>query len=102
MIIVVIGNYVSPEYHDLLMKVKIMQPEEQVMDLSRHKNSDWSKQLQARFTDIGNAHMVIISSDWRLHFDAKRDITHAQSLHKECFVECDGRFLPLDQCISRI
>jgi len=100
--VAVIGDYESPEYRDLLMKVKIMQPEEQIFDLSRHKTGDWSKLLNARFADIGNAHRVIISSDWRNHFDAKRDITHAQSLHKECFIECDGKFLPLEQCMSRI
>lgn len=100
--IAVIGDYDSPEYRDLLMKVKIMQPDENIIDLSRHKGGDWSKLLNARFTDIGNAHRVIICSNWRNLFDAKRDITHAQSLHKECFIECDGKFLPLEQCASRI
>jgi hypothetical protein len=99
--IAVIGDYKSPKYLDLLMKVKIMQPDEQVFDLSRHKDGDWSKLLSERFSDISNAHRVFISSDWCNHFDAKRDITYAQSLHKECFIECDGKFLPLEQFMSR-
>ena len=100
--IAVIGDYGSPQYHDLLMKVKIMQPDEHILDLSRHKNGDWSKLLHARFTDISNAHQVIICSDWHNHFDAKRDITHAQSLHKEIFIESDGKFFSFPGYAERI
>ena len=95
-IIAVIGDYESPKYKTLLQDVKRLKPEEEVLDLSRHKGS-WSNQLDKRFTDISNADCVVISADWHKHFDAKRDITHAQSKHKDCFVEREGQFLPFPE-----
>lgn len=99
--IAVIGDYGSPEYRDLLIKVAIMQPEEKIFDLSVHNKGTWKEMLQARLVDIGNAHMVIICDDWHSHFDAKRDITHAQSLRKELFIECDGKFIPFSAQTDR-
>jgi len=93
MIIAVIGEYDSPNYQELLQRVKIAKPEEHVLDLSRHQSVNWKKMLDGRFADIGIAHQVVICSDWRIHFDAKRDITQAQLLNKEIFIDREGQFL---------
>lgn len=95
--VAVIGDYQSPEYKELLQRVKILKPEEEVLDLSRHQKSSWSKMLEARFADINSSYQVIISDDWDSHFDTKRDITHAQSLGKECFIDRGGQFLLFPQ-----
>ncbi len=100
--IAVIGDYESPEYKELLQRVKILKPDEQVLDLSRHQKSSWSKMLESRFADIRNAQQVVISDDWESHFDAKRDITQAQSLNKECFIDQGGRFLPFPEYARRL
>lgn len=102
MIIAVIGDYESPEYKDLVQRVKISQPEEHVLDLGRHKSFNWKKLLDARFADIETAHQVIICSDWRNHFDAKRDITQAQLLNKEIFIDRDGQFLQFPENANRL
>ncbi len=100
--IAVIGDYASPGYKDLLLKVKIAFPEEEVMDLSRHDQTVWAKQLNARFTDISAASLVIIGKDWTRSFDAKRDITHAQSLHKDCLIEREEAFRPFPEYAESI
>jgi len=100
--IAVIGDYESPEYKELLQLVKIIFPEEVVLDLSRYQNGDWKKRSNARYVDIESAHQVMISNDWVDHFDAKSDITNAQKLSKEIFIEFNGRFLPFPQNKIRI
>ncbi len=102
MIVVVIGDYESPEYLDLLQRVKILQPEESVLDLSLHHFPTWKQSMDARFADIESAHRVIICNDWRKHFDVKRDITQAQLLNKEIFIERDGQFLPFPEHAHQI
>ena len=52
--VAVIGDYESPEYKELLQRVKILKPEEEVLDLSRHQKSSWNKMLESRFSDIKN------------------------------------------------
>jgi hypothetical protein len=101
MIIAVIGDYESPKYKDLLLKIKVLQPEETIIDLSRHRNGDWGKLKHARFTDISNADTVVAGSDWQDHFESRHDIHHAQSLHKDLLIECDGKFFPLSQSVTR-
>jgi hypothetical protein len=100
--IAVIGGYQSPQYKELLQRVAILKSDEEVMDLSRHQKGSWNKMLEARFEDIKNAHQVVIGDDWEDHFDAKRDITHAQSLDKQCFIEHGGQFLPFPQYARKI
>ena len=90
----VIGDYESPEYRDLLMKVKILQADETIQDLSRHNSGVWSKDIQGRHEDIRTANLVVISRDWDRHLDAKVDIHYAQQEHKECMIEQDGKFIP--------
>ena len=99
--IAVIGDYESPTYIDMVQRVKILNPEEVVSDLSRHKTGGWKKMLESRFTDIVNSHRIVISHDWNDHLDAKRDITHAQLLNKECFIERDGQFRPFPEYAER-
>lgn len=99
--IAVIGDCESPAYKELLQRIRILMPEEEVLDLSRHQKSSWTRMLENRFADIKNAHQVVISDDWDVHFDAKRDITHAQSLNKECFIDCKGQFLPFPEYAIR-
>ena len=99
--IAVIGDYESSTYKDIVQRVKILNPEEDVLDLSKHKTGGWKKMLESRFKDIGNAQQIAISHDWHNHLDAKRDITHAQSLNKECFIERDGQFRPFPEYAER-
>ena len=101
MIIAVIGDYESPTYKDMVQRVQILNPEEEVFDLSRHKTGGWKKMLESRFTDIRSAHRIAISYDWHNHLDAKRDITHAQLLNKECFIEREGQFRPFPEYAER-
>ena len=100
--IAVIGDYGSEQYQLLLDRVRILKSDEEVLDLSRHRKGNWNKMLEARFEDIKNAHQVVISDDWEVHFDARRDITHAQSLNKQCFIEHGGQFLPFPQYARRV
>jgi hypothetical protein len=99
--IAVIGDYQSPEYKELLKRIKILKPDEQVLDLSGHQKSSRTKMPEARLVDIKNAHQIVISGDWDNHPDAKSDITHAQSLGKECFIDRDGQFLPFPEYAGR-
>lgn len=92
--IAVIGNYKSKKYQELLKMVRNLKPDDRVIDLSRHQSTAWGKQLHDRYTDIGNAHIVIISEDWRDHFETRNDLTHAQKLHKELYLEYEQRFIP--------
>ena len=100
--IAVIGDYESQEYKQLLERVKILKCEEDVIDLSRHLRLVWHKKNEARFADIKNAHQIVICGDWDNYIDAKRDITYAQTLNKECFVEYGGQFLPFPQYARRL
>lgn len=101
MIIAVIGDYDIQQYQDLLQRVRTAYPEDQVLDLSRH-NKSWKKNLEARFEDICIAHLVIIGFGWRYKIDAKRDVTHAQYLGRECFIDREGRFLSFPQYATEI
>jgi hypothetical protein len=100
--IAVIGDYQSPEYKELFQRVTILKPDEEVLDLSRHQKGSWNKLLENRFADIKNAHQIVISDNWHDHLEAKRDITHAQSLNKECFIEHGGQFLPFPEYARKI
>ena len=100
--IAVIGDYESQTYKALVQRVRIARPEEDVIDLSGHQTGSWKKMQNVRFTEIGSAHQVVISDVWHNHFDAKKDITHAQSLNKECFIDRDGQFLPFPEYAERI
>lgn len=104
MLIAVIGDYLSPEYQVLLEKVKSVKQDEAILDLSRHQKGSWNNMLKARFADIASAHEVIIGTDWHNDIDAKRDITHAQSLHKDCFVylRSEGVFRPFPEYAERV
>ena len=100
--VAVIGDYESPEYQVLLQRVRIIKADEEVLDLSRHQKSSWNKMKEYRFADIKNAHQIVISDDWHDHLEAKRDITLAQSLNKECFIEHIGQFLPFPEYARKI
>ena len=102
MVIVVIGDYESPKYQELLQLVKIYKPEEEVIDLSRHQNLNPSIMRVSRFADIETAHQVVISNDWDNNIDTKRDITQAQFLHKETFIYRDGQFLPFPEFAHKL
>lgn len=99
MIIAVIGDYESPKYRDFLKTVKTAKPEETILDLSRHTHKDWAKMKSARFTDINNAHMVVLSADYNEKFEPRNDVHHAMSLKKEDFMYIynEGQFRPFPQ-----
>ena len=99
--IAVIGDYQSPEYRELLRRIRILKSEEQVLDLSVHQKSSTTRMSEARLVDIKNAHQIVISGDWDNHPNAKSDIAHAQSLGKECFIDRDGQILPFPEYAGR-
>ena len=96
----VIGDYESPSYLELLERVKIIFQGETVLDLSAFPGS-WKQKSDARIDTIGRSHMVIISQDWSVLTDAKKDITCAQALKIECYVDVDGKFLPFPEYAKR-
>jgi hypothetical protein len=100
MIIAVVGDYTSPDYKDLLLRVKIAFPEEKVLDLSRHEQRNDQLRKRARSTDIEDSHHVILGNNWRGSFDARNDINCAHQNHKEIFVEMDGAFRPYSYSLS--
>ncbi|MEI7503357.1 MAG: hypothetical protein WCJ61_08725, partial [Paludibacter sp.] len=75
--IAVIGDYESSNYQEFLKKIKIVKPEETILDLSRHPGHNWGKKLQARFEDISASHLVIIHPDYENNIDPRRDVTYA-------------------------
>lgn len=92
--IAVIGDYESPQYRDTLLKVAVIQPDETILDLSRHTKGIWSAKSKSRFTDIEDSSIVVVVPGWDRSIDAKTDITYAQKLHKNCMSEVDGKFIP--------
>jgi len=100
--IVVIGDYQSPQYKDLLQRVHMALPEELILDLSSYRTGSWKKMYDARSEDIFRAHKVIIGNGWRTNIDARRDITYAQELKKECLVEIDGTYRPFPEYAREI
>lgn len=100
--IAVIGDYQSPQYNNLLQKIRMARPEEQILDLSSHQTGSWKKMCNARFEDIFRSHQVIIGNGWRTNIDARRDITYAQELKKECLIEIDGTFRPFPEYAREI
>ena len=98
----VIGDYSLPEYKELLQIVKMAKPEEKVIDLSRHQSLSWDKMRKSRFEDITGSHLVVIGADFRNSVEARRDITHAQNLSKECKIYREGQFLPFPQYAQKI
>lgn len=104
MIIAVIGDYASSKYKDFLKTVKTAKPEETILDLSRHTHKDWSKLKHAHFTDISNAHLVVLSADYKENFESRNDVHHAMSFEKEDFmyIYTDGKFRPFPEHATAI
>jgi hypothetical protein len=100
--VAVIGDYESPEYQVWLQRVRILKSDEEVLDLSRYQKSSGNKMKEYRFADIKSAHQIVISDDGHDHLEAKRDITHAQWLNKECFIEHGGQFLPFPEYARKL
>ena len=92
--IALIGDYASPNYQEFLKKIKMVKPEEIILDLSRHPGYNWGKKLKARFEDISASHMVIIHPDYRDSIDSRRDVTYAMDKKRECMIYVDGVFRP--------
>lgn len=91
----VIGDYSSPKkYQELLETVKSYKPDENVLDLSRHKKGEWAKILLKRAKDITDSHLIVLACDWHDHFDCRMDQKTSRELHKEIMIEVDGHFLP--------
>lgn len=94
--IAVIGDYKSPGYIDLLMKVTIFIEDVFVLDLSKHNTGSWTDMRDARWADIESAHQVIVCNDWLdQNIDVKVDIQKARCLGKELLVFYDGYLIPL-------
>ncbi len=100
--IAVIGDYQSPQYKNQLQRLEMALPEEHILDLSSHRTGSWKKMCDARFEDIFRSHKVIIGNGWRTNIDARRDITYAQSLKKECLIEIEGVYRPFPEYAREI
>ena len=100
--IAVIGDYNSPEYQDFLQKVKLVKPEETILDLSRHPGYNWGKKVQGRFEDISSSHLVIIHPNFSNNRDSKRDVTYAGERKRERMIYVDGAFRPYPEFATQI
>lgn len=99
--VAVIGDYGTPEYKELLQRVRIAFSEEYIIDMSRHLQSSWKDRLELRILDMDSAHLVIVCSKWDHSVDVKRDITEAQKINRDLVIEHDGRFIPFTHYAAR-
>lgn len=89
--IAVIGDYESPDYKDLLLKVKVIMPDEYILDLSRHKGT-YMEMRDARWADIDSAHHVAVCEHWmEKKSDVRRDIDKAKNSDKSMLFFQDGK-----------
>jgi hypothetical protein len=96
--IAVIGNYVLPDYQKFLNKISGVKPDDKVTDLSRHRSGSWDNMKKKRQEDIADSHMVVIGAGWKTSVDAMVDLTYAQKLRKEIYLEVDGQILLYPDC----
>ena len=94
--IAVIGDYESREYRNLILTLKAYkEPDDYVLDLSRHKEGSWTDMRDARWLDIDSAHQVILSDDCKNRkLDVMVDIDKALKLGKELVFFHDGETTP--------
>jgi hypothetical protein len=101
MIIAVLGDYASANYTKLRDRVIALFPHEDVRDFSLHQNPNWKKGAESRLSEIQAASLVIICDDWQDHIDVIHDINESQKIHKECFIDFNGQFLPFPEYSRR-
>ena len=94
--IALLADYDSAEYQLLYDKVKNLFPEETVLDLSRHRGSDWKKRDQARVRDIEDAHLVFVCNDWQINTDIRHDLREAQCRKKDIVIEYERGYVPFN------
>ena len=100
--IALLADYESDDYQLLYEKVKNIFPEENVLNLSRHRGNDWKKKDQARVTDIEDAHLVFVCSEWALHTDVRHDLWEAQCRKKDIVIEYERGYVPFDIYSARV
>lgn len=100
--IAVIGDYDSSYYPVFLEIVKLSKPEEDIIDLSKHRSDNPIEYRKDRQYEIDSSHQVVISTDWRDSIEARKDITVSMSANKEMFAYVDSRFIPWElYCSNR-
>ena len=97
----VIANYESESFRVLLERVRCFFPDEDVLDLSRHKGNDWKKMDQNRISDISTSNLVIVCQNWKDHADVIHDLSEAQKHKKDIFIEYEDRFVQLTHQTAR-
>lgn len=95
--IAVIGDYESPGYQSFIEKIKLLKPEDNVLDLSRHPGYNWGIKCKARFDDISESHLVIIHPNYENQLDSRRDASYAMERKRECLIYLDGVFHPFPE-----
>ena len=99
--VAVIGEYESPGYPSQLDTVRLMFPEETILDLGRHKAKTWDKLLAKKFQDIEDAHVVVnvcanFMDDNKV--DVKIDLGEAQRKSRDMKqLTPDGRIVPFTE-----
>ena len=100
--IAVIGDYESPFYPEFLKKIRLVKPEDTILDLTRHQGNNWGKKLAARWEDISSSYLVIVHPDYEKSLDSRRDLTYAMDRKRECLIYVDGVFRPFAEHVRSI
>jgi hypothetical protein len=90
--IVVIGDYESLQYQDLLQIVRIAFPDDKVLDLSIHKTGDYKSREKARQNVIKGAFMFVYDQKWEESTEIRQDITYAQKAGLDGYLYAAGQF----------
>jgi len=90
--IAVIGDYASPQYHDLLQIVKVAFPEDKILDLSVHQAGDYKTREKARQKDIKSAFVYVFDQKWEESTEIRQDITYAQQAGLNGYLYSAGQF----------
>jgi hypothetical protein len=90
--IAVIGDYTSPQYHDLLQIVRMHFPDDKILDLSVHQQADFKKRERSRQEDIKTAHLFVYDYKWENSTEIRQDITYAQRAGLDQYFYNAGKF----------
>lgn len=96
--VAIVGEYGTPEYERNLAIVKLLMPEEQLVDIGKLSAKNWHKHIEKRTEAMDGCVMVInICENWKeeKHHDLQIDLSIADSqLHKDMKQLRDGRLVP--------